>query len=257
MQQPDSKPSRLAKRARMFVIGGGRTGALLIHGLAGSIDDLQPLAQGLAERGLTVVGLRLAGHGTTVDDLHASRRSDWIASIRQGLGQFGPEVDRIYLIGESMGAMLAILSRQVDPRVTGLVLLAAPFRIRQMRRRRMLSRLSPPGARWKKPWIRDAAMAAAYQAKGSLLAVTARAYREFLGVVDSARRELSRLNMPTLYIYASNDPTTDPRSVGIIKSTQVSGASFLEIRDNTHHLMRGRNATTIIERVADFIGSIG
>jgi len=52
-----------------FFFEGGEVGCLLVHGFSGSPPEMQPMGDYLAGKGLTVLGVRLAGHGTSPEDM--------------------------------------------------------------------------------------------------------------------------------------------------------------------------------------------
>ena len=55
--------------AEPFFLPGGKRGVLLIHGFTGLPAEMLLLGQYLNMRGYTVLGVRLAGHATTVEDM--------------------------------------------------------------------------------------------------------------------------------------------------------------------------------------------
>ena len=55
--------------AEPFFLPGGSTGVLLIHGFTGLPAELVMMGRYLQQRGCTVLGVRLAGHGTTVEEI--------------------------------------------------------------------------------------------------------------------------------------------------------------------------------------------
>ena len=71
--------------AGMFYFEGSEVGCLLIHGFTGTPQNIRPLGDFLARRGLSVLAPRLAGHGTSVDEFETTGPADWIASVEAGL----------------------------------------------------------------------------------------------------------------------------------------------------------------------------
>ena len=53
--------------AEPFLLPGGSKGVLLIHGFTGSPSEMILLGNYLYRQGYTVLGVRLAGHGKTVE----------------------------------------------------------------------------------------------------------------------------------------------------------------------------------------------
>lgn len=52
-----------------FAFAGGPIGVLLVHGFTGAPQEMRGLGRFLAENGMTVLGIRLPGHGTRPEDL--------------------------------------------------------------------------------------------------------------------------------------------------------------------------------------------
>lgn len=82
----------------------------------------------LAARGYSVLGIRLAGHATRIEDMRRSHWTDWVASVEDGYHLLCGLTDRIYLVGLSMGGVLSLLmSTQLD--VEGVVAISTPYRM--------------------------------------------------------------------------------------------------------------------------------
>jgi len=79
----------------------------------------------LARLGYTVRGVQLAGHCGTADDLLATRWQDWYASVEQAQAELAAQVDRVFVAGLSMGALLGLhLAARRPESVAGLALYA-------------------------------------------------------------------------------------------------------------------------------------
>jgi carboxylesterase len=106
-----------------------RTGVLLVHGLIGTPAEVRVLAKGLNKQGFTVYAVQLAGHCGTMDDLIATRWTDWLDSVASGLRRFRGHVDQVVVGGLSMGALLALAVAEDAPDlVAGVCALSTPFR---------------------------------------------------------------------------------------------------------------------------------
>jgi len=112
-----------------FDLPGGPDAVLLLHGLTGSPFEVRPVAEALAEQGMRCLAPRLAGHGGEVRDL---ARVGW----REWVWQAGRELEKLrgarrtFLVGCSMGALVALAAAQEHPdRVDGLALLAPALRL--------------------------------------------------------------------------------------------------------------------------------
>ncbi len=101
---------------------------LLIHGFGASPYEMRPLGEALCQQGYLVLGVRLAGHGTTPEDLRACSWQDWLISVQQGYQFLRQNAVTINVIGQSTGALLGLaLTRQP---LSKLVLLSPFLKLR-------------------------------------------------------------------------------------------------------------------------------
>ena len=84
----------------------------------------------LNRQGLTCLGIRLNGHGTDPEDMRRSRWTDWTASVEDGFHLLSGSVDRIHLVGLSMGGALSLLmSTRLE--ISGVVAMSTPCQLPQ------------------------------------------------------------------------------------------------------------------------------
>lgn len=94
--------------AEAFQHDGGPVGVLLCHGFTGNPASLLPWAEHLAEAGFTVSLPLLPGHGTSWQDLNASRWPQWYATVDVALSQLRGRCESVVVAGLSMGGALAL-----------------------------------------------------------------------------------------------------------------------------------------------------
>lgn len=87
---------------------GGSTGALVLHGFTGSPVSVRNVAEAIAAGGHDVELPRLPGHGTTIDDMLRTGWHDWISTARAAFDALAERVERIVVVGQSMGGTLAL-----------------------------------------------------------------------------------------------------------------------------------------------------
>lgn len=112
--------------AEPFFLKGNSQGVLLIHGFTGLPAELLLLGEFLNRAGFTVLGVRLAGHGTNVEDFAHTNKTDWCNSVLDGYAILSGVCDKIFVIGHSMGGLLA-LKLSLLKKVEKIVTLAAPI----------------------------------------------------------------------------------------------------------------------------------
>jgi carboxylesterase len=109
--------------------GPGRVGvgALLVHGFTGVPREVRPLGEALAAAGHTVLGVRLAQHGTQPSDMIRSHWHDWYGSVLDGYTLLRDQCEKVFVMGLSMGGALALYLAAHQP-VAGVVTMATPSR---------------------------------------------------------------------------------------------------------------------------------
>ena len=105
-------------------VGNRSVGVLVVHGFTGNPSSMTPQARAFADAGYHVEQPRLSGHGTTLADMQTTDWSDWSAGATAAYDTLAERVDRIVVIGLSMGGTLTLwtgLQRLGDERLAGLI----------------------------------------------------------------------------------------------------------------------------------------
>ena len=113
---------RIIPGAEPFRFDAGPTGALLQHGFSGCPASMRPMGRWLADRGISVVGPRLPGHGTSWEDLEDTTWQDWEAEAEAALLDLAARCSTVIAAGLSMGgAMVLHLAAKHPDKVKGVV----------------------------------------------------------------------------------------------------------------------------------------
>lgn len=190
-----------------FLFPGGPIGVLLIHGFTGAPQEMRPLGVFLADRGMTVLGIRLPGHGTRPEDLRRVTWSDWAAAVARGAETLRARCAHVFLCGLSLGGILALYEAARRP-PDGLIVMAAPHRIRDLRLHFLwlLKRVIPDvGKRPRDPRAPEAEAQPIPYTWYPLAAV-----EEVLRAVQAANARLHEVRCPALLIYSRADRTVPP-----------------------------------------------
>lgn len=91
-----------------FFFRGNKQGIVLVHGYTGAPGEMRLLGEYLHSRGLTVLGVRLPGHGTTPQDLNQTKWQDWYGAVSEGVHRLRACCDKVSIAGLSMGGLLTI-----------------------------------------------------------------------------------------------------------------------------------------------------
>lgn len=88
--------------------GIGAAGVLVVHGFTGNPGSMRELAVRCAAAGFEVEMPRLAGHGTAVEDMIPTRWSDWSRDTEAAYQKLRERVQKIIVVGLSMGGALTL-----------------------------------------------------------------------------------------------------------------------------------------------------
>lgn len=123
---------RCARPIRMTAAVDGSassTAVLGLHGYGGYPGELALPAQLLHQAGCSVCVPRLPGHGTTQQDFDRTTRHDWVSAAVESYLDLSAVYEHVYVMGHSMGALLAVLLSAVFP-VERIVLMAPALEMR-------------------------------------------------------------------------------------------------------------------------------
>jgi carboxylesterase len=120
---------RVTPGAEPFRFDAGPVGALLIHGFSGSPASMRPLGEWLSQHGISALGPRLPGHGTTWEDLEGTTWQDWEREVEGALGELGSRCQDIIVVGLSVGGAMALhLAAKHPDRLRGVAVINADVR---------------------------------------------------------------------------------------------------------------------------------
>lgn len=188
-----------------FRFEGGTAGCLLIHGLTGTPGEMRYLGERLhRQTGFTVCGILLAGHGTDASAFQEKGWQDWYRSAERGMMELAEACSPLYIVGFSMGGLLAMaLALRRGTGVCALALLATPLFANRHKARLAGILYGLPGCR---PWLRRTSREAAWEAppvrkklEPALMSLTQLKW--------ILRRKGACLTHPTLILQSKRDPS--------------------------------------------------
>ncbi|HSW94045.1 MAG TPA: alpha/beta fold hydrolase [Gammaproteobacteria bacterium] len=130
--RPDANPRIIQDNAPFELkpnAGTPKYGVLLIHGLLDSTFIMRDIGKALQADDALVRAILLPGHGTVPGALLHTRYTDWLQAVKYGVETLKRDVEKIFLVGFSTGASLALHHAAHDKHIAGLVLLAPAFKI--------------------------------------------------------------------------------------------------------------------------------
>ena len=265
-------------RSSEFFFEGGRDGVLLIHGLTGTPAEMRRVGTGLHRAGFTVHGVQLAGHCGDLDDLLATGWRDWYASVEQAADALARRVDRVFVAGLSMGALLALeLASQRPERVAGVGVYGATFvydgwnipwtrhlsfllplfKATGIGRDRMFMEEPPYGLRDER--LRAQISAAMQGADSSVAGLPGNPWHslaELRALAARVRRHLPRVTAPCLVAHATEDDVASLRNAQWVLDGVSGPTEFLSMHDSYHMLTLDRQRRLLTDRTAAFFQGI-
>jgi carboxylesterase len=268
--------------SREFFLPGkgdpGRTGVLLVHGLAGTPNEMRALGRSLQSAGFEVHGVQLAGHCGTLDDLVATRWRDWVASVHEGAQRLRAKVDRLIVMGLSMGAVLALeLAAERPDLVDGvgalstsfwhdgwsmpvfarLAFLLRPVRALGIGRRRLFLERPPYGIRNEalRKYI-VAQMRRGDSAAAGLLGTPWYSVIEMHALSKHVQRRLRHVRAPCLIAHASQDDVSSLANAELVSSSVQGPVEKLLLHNSYHMITIDGDRRLLTERVVDFVSRI-
>ncbi|HID86725.1 MAG TPA: alpha/beta fold hydrolase [Anaerolineae bacterium] len=186
-----------------FFFEGGDVGCLLIHGFTGSPPEMRGMGEYLASKGLTVLGVRLAGHGTTPEEMAQTGWRDWVASAEEGLRELKGRCRRVFVGGLSMGGVLTLYLAARHP-IAGAIVMAAPTRLGDWRAH--FVPIAKHFVRWHRPSEKtDLTDPTAQERMWSYDRMPMVCIDELLRLIRLVRRELPRVTVPVLILQGTHD----------------------------------------------------
>lgn len=268
--------------SREFVLAGkgdlGRTGVLLVHGLAGTPNEVRLLGRSLQGAGFEVHGIQLAGHCGTLDDLVATHWQDWTESVHAAARQLRARVDRLVVMGLSMGAVLSLELAATRPDLvdgvgalstsfwhdgwsmpffTRLAFLLKPVRALGIGRRRMFVERPPYGIR--NEGIRKYVVAQMHGGDSGAAGLSGTPWYSIIEMHDLSkhvRRCLRNVRAPCLVVHATEDDVSSMANADLV-SNHVQGPVERLMLDNSYHMVTiDSDRRLLTERAIDFVQRI-
>ncbi len=244
----------LVKNAEPFYFPGDETGCLLIHGFTGAPTEMRPLGEYLSGFGYSVLGVRLAGHGTKIEDLNRMEWEDWSGSVLDGWHLLKSNKKNIFLIGLSMGGILALYHSSFLP-VTGVVGLSTPYEIRADPRKKFLPYLT-----WLFPYMdkgdSDWQNPNAREDHFSYDQYPTKAILQFTYLVEALQEALPRVTAPALLMHSKKDIGVPPENLDLVYKalgTPEGLKKKILLENSGHVLTRDLDKDTVFKNVQSFI----
>lgn len=237
-----------------FFFEGGPIGCLMIHGFTGAPTEMRPMGEFLAGKGLTVLGVRLPGHGTRIEDMDAARWSDWTDAVEEGLAKLKAQCQHVFVAGLSMGGLLTLYLGERHE-VAGLIPMAAA-----VKQSNPLLPLAPVfkyvvrGLRKSNPTDADFVDPETYNKLWSYDMYPTRGAHELLKLQRQVRPHLGEITAPILIVQGEQDNMVAPHTAReIFDAVGSETKELMMVQDSGHIVTLDAGHQQVWERVYAFI----
>jgi carboxylesterase len=240
--------SRVIPGAEAFRFDAGPTGALLVHGFTGCPASMRPLGEWLSQHGISNVGPRLAGHGTTWEDLESTTWQDWEREAEAGLADLASRCRDVIVIGLSMGGGMAVhLGAKHADTLRGVVTINGMIRRPEL----VLAPVARLFTRSVKGVGNDIKKPGQDEIVYDRIAV--RSVNQLGKLVRTADAELPTMRLPLLVFSSPEDHTVKPsNSKRIYERAGGTQKELIPLRNSYHVATLDYDAELIFERVLEF-----
>ncbi len=246
MPEPKDNPG-----AEPFFYKEGKVGCLLCHGFTGAPYEVHELGRYLSEKGITTIGPRLPGHGTTLNEMKKTSVKDWYSEYLKAFDTLQEHCQEIFIGGLSLGGLLT-LKCATEKSVRGVISMATPLKIKfPLTILPLFAPIFPNVSVKKGKWDLE------YQEKYGILCYS----RDPIGPANSVvklirkiRKKLKEITAPILVIQGLKDSNWIIKSAKII----IENVSSLEreivyLEQSPHCFTVGLEKEKVHETVYEFI----
>ncbi|WP_163538954.1 alpha/beta fold hydrolase [Gracilibacillus sp. YIM 98692] len=229
------------------------TACLLIHGYTGGPYEVEPLATYLKEQtDWEVMSPRLPGHGLGDDgkalDLGDVSYTDWISTAEDAYLQLKEKHDVIYIIGFSMGGMIAAYLAASYP-CEKLVLLSTSRKFISISQ--MSIDILDFGKKAIKKQLKEDPLFNHY--KGKYGSVPLSANLEFLKCMKFTKPYLKQIHCPVFIAQGIQDGMVPYKSVHYLDKEIPVDAEIIYFHDSKHLICLGEDKDIVIQSVYHFL----
>ncbi|HOG77745.1 MAG: alpha/beta fold hydrolase [Anaerolineaceae bacterium] len=231
-----------------FLLEGGRVGVVLFHGLTATTAEVRLLGEHLHSLGYTISAPLLPGHGTHPDKLNRCKWMDWYESAEAAFLEMRERSDKVFIGGESMGALLALLIASRYEQVAGVFLAAPALKIRNLEAAYLLQHfiryMDKHQAEDNLPW------------KGYNV-YPVKSLAQLGKLQNVVKKELPAVTQPLLVFIGGKDKSVQPATGNLIMSRVNSkDRRLIQMQNSPHVMLLAEERHHIFSQTAAFIHAL-
>ncbi len=241
--------SELQKHANEFLLNGNEIGIMLIHGVTGIPEEMRLLGEYLNKKGATVYGVRVAGHGTTPEELAKLKWKDLYKSVEEKLEILKEKSTTLVVGGLSMGGMLTLALAAEHKEIQKIFTLSAPVELNDWR-----IKLIPLLKIFMKYYKKEPEDEINGLPHYSYPVYPLSTIYELYKAQKQIKQNLPKITQPILIIHSKSDPSVDVKNAQIIyDNVSAKEKKIVLLEKSGHVITKDVEKEKVFEAVADFI----
>jgi len=229
-----------------------KIGVLLLHGFTSHIATVSGLVPYLEKADIKYEMPILRGHGTRYQDLHKVSPRQWYAEAEWALIKLFNHVDRVVVVGLSMGGLLALeLAMRQPDKIAGIVTVAAAIKFVDP-----MSILSPYLNRFVKYWpspnaFNDLSLRANSK---NYTKFPTKTFASLYGYSRKIAQRLREVYVPIRILQSKKDQVVAPEAANIIYERVSSPIrEIIWYEENGHEMMQDLEAEKVFADIMEFV----
>lgn len=209
---------------------------VFVHGFMGSPRQFDKMAENVHCQGYSVASILLPGHGATTKEFSSCTMESWLNHVYTEVERYSRSYDNIYLVGHSMGCLLAINTAiKYSERVRGVLLIACPFKLKGFSVHSLKVRIKQAFYRKSHP-IKAAYLAgSSVPLSPSLIWHSAKPAAELKKLILITKDNLPDIHVPVTAIYSSADELVSIDSLDILRTgLKQTAIKYIALSDSLH-----------------------
>jgi carboxylesterase len=224
---------------------GNTTAILLFHGFTATTVEVRPMAKFLHEQGFTVSGPLLPGHGVSPNELNHTNFKDWIAAAENAYLDLHHNYPHVIVLGESMGALLALWLGSIHPEIDGILVFAPALNIHHLWQSTLfwpfVKFMNKKNIDLNSPWQ-------------GFNVIPVHAASELFHFQRKVRLLLSKINTPTLVFQGKLDKTINPiGAVEVMEGIASIKKELVWLEDSAHCILLDKQMDIVEKLTLAFI----
>ena len=228
---------------------------IFIHGFMGSPRQFDRIAEVTHTNGYNAQIILLPGHGSTLKEFSSSTYRMWRAHLYSELDRISEAYDKIWLVGHSMGGLLALCAgRYPSKKIAGAFLIATPMELTFLSKEDIKIRLAQVFL------DEDHYVNKEYIGKSSIPRTHSMPFHALAPMVEVrklmslAKALLPKIHMPVKAIYSISDELVSIKSLKILKSGLVHAPfEYTVLVDSLHAYFTDEEKLIIDDTLLEFL----